>query len=73
MVPEKALEAEHTLRLKTVSNLGVLYADQGKMAEAKAMILRALQGYEKAVQTDHPITQRFARGLNALRTSPKGR
>ena len=36
---EKALGAEHT----SVNNLGLLYADQGKMAEAEAMILRALQ------------------------------
>ena len=30
-----------------LANLGLLYADQGKIAETEAMILRALQGYEK--------------------------
>ncbi len=34
--------------LNTVNNLGLLYADQGKMAEAEEMYMRALRGYEKA-------------------------
>jgi hypothetical protein len=34
---EKALGAEHTLTLKTINNLGILYADQGKLAEAEQM------------------------------------
>src|SRR5580700_4605499 len=37
---EKALEAEHTSTLDTVNNLGNLYNNQGKMAEAEAMYLR---------------------------------
>ena len=41
----KAWEAS---TLNAVNNLGLLYADQGKMAEAEAMYLRALQGYENA-------------------------
>jgi hypothetical protein len=44
---EKAWGAEHTSTLGTVNNLGLLYADQGKMAEAEAMYVRALRGYEK--------------------------
>jgi hypothetical protein len=39
-----ALGAEHPLALATVINLGLLYANQGKMVEAGAMYLRALQG-----------------------------
>ena len=66
---EKALGAEHTSTLDTVSNLGVLYAKQGKMAEAEVMYLRALQGYENAMGADHPRTQVIARNLNALHTS----
>jgi hypothetical protein len=42
---------------------------QGKMAEAEAMYLRALQGYENAVGADHPRTRVIARNLNALQTS----
>jgi tetratricopeptide (TPR) repeat protein len=38
-------------------NLGVLYRDQGKLAEAQAMYERALAGYEKAVGPDHPRSQ----------------
>jgi hypothetical protein len=66
---EKALGAEHTLTLIMVNNLGVLYENQGKMAEAEAMFLRALRGYENAVGADHPRTRVIARNLNALQTS----
>jgi len=66
---EKAWGAEHTSTLGTVNNLGLLYADQGKMTEAEAMYVRALQGYENAVGADHPRTRVIARNLNALRTS----
>jgi tetratricopeptide (TPR) repeat protein len=45
---EKALGAEHTSTLDTVNNLGILYADQGKLAEAEEMYQRALKGKEKA-------------------------
>ncbi|SLM37739.1 beta transducin-like protein het-e4s [Lasallia pustulata] len=45
---EKAWGPEHTSTLGTVNNLGVLYKDQGKMAEAEAMYRRALEGKEKA-------------------------
>lgn len=38
---EKAWGPEHTSTLNTVNNLGVLYADQGKMAEAEAIFRRA--------------------------------
>ena len=33
-------------------NLGYLYANQGKLVEAKQMYQRALQGYEKAISPD---------------------
>ena len=33
----------------TVNNLGNLYTDQGKLAEAEQMYVRALQGYEEAL------------------------
>jgi tetratricopeptide (TPR) repeat protein len=50
---EKALGAEHTSTLDTVGNLGNLYGDQGKLAEAEQMYERALQGYEKALGADN--------------------
>ena len=51
---EKAWGAEHTSTLNTVNNLGVLYSNQGKMAEAEAMYMRALEGFKKIFDTDHP-------------------
>jgi hypothetical protein len=45
----KGAGPEHTLTLDTVSNLGILYTDKGKMAEAEAMYMRALVGYEKVL------------------------
>ncbi|SLM37471.1 kinesin light chain 1 [Lasallia pustulata] len=53
---EKAWGPEHTSTLDTVNNLGVLYADQGKMAEAEAMHRRALEGKEKAWGPEHTST-----------------
>jgi tetratricopeptide (TPR) repeat protein len=46
---EKALGAEHTSTLDTVSNLGILYQNQGRLAEAEQMFQQALQGYKKAL------------------------
>jgi tetratricopeptide (TPR) repeat protein len=46
---EEALGPKHTSTLDTVGNLGNLYADQGKLAEAEAMYTRALQGYKDAI------------------------
>ena len=45
---EKALGLEHISSLATVNNLGLLYADQGKMEEAEEMYHWALKGVEKA-------------------------
>ena len=46
---EEALGSKHTSTLSSVTNLGNLYADQGKLAEAEAMYSRALQSYEEAL------------------------
>ena len=55
--------------LNTVNNLGILYADQGKMVEAETMYVRALQGYQGVIGTDRPRTRAISRNLNGLRTS----
>jgi tetratricopeptide (TPR) repeat protein len=39
---KKALGLEHTLTLKVVNNLGILYKNQGKLGEAKKMYKRTL-------------------------------
>ena len=54
--------------LNTINNLGVLYADQGKHAEAEEMYQRALDEYEKAWSSDHPLTLRTLNNLKLLNT-----
>ena len=44
---EKALGRDHTSTLETVNNLGVLYGQQGKLAEAESMYQRALLGHAR--------------------------
>jgi tetratricopeptide (TPR) repeat protein len=46
---EEALGSDHISTLDTVNNLGRLYADQGKLAEAEKIYVRALQGYKEAL------------------------
>jgi tetratricopeptide (TPR) repeat protein len=46
---EKALSTDHTLTLGIVNNLGLLYADQGKLDKAEKMYQQALLGYKKAL------------------------
>jgi Tetratricopeptide repeat len=48
--------AGHISRLDTANNIGLLYGNQGKMEEAEAMYLRALQGKEKAWGVEHTST-----------------
>src|SRR5436305_12228352 len=57
---EEALGPKHTSTLHTVNNLGNLYADQGKLAEAEKMYTRALQGYEEALGLNHTSTHHTA-------------
>jgi tetratricopeptide (TPR) repeat protein len=47
-------------------NLGYLYADQGKLAEAEQMYQRALQGKEKAWGNEHTSTLRTVNNLGNL-------
>src|SRR6266516_1450629 len=49
---ERALGPDHSSTLNAVNNLGLLYADQGKLGEAERMYQRALVGYEKALQPE---------------------
>jgi tetratricopeptide (TPR) repeat protein len=47
-----------------VTNLGNLYSDQGKLAEAEEMYTRALQGHENALGAESVATYRPA--LNTI-------
>jgi tetratricopeptide (TPR) repeat protein len=53
----KNLEIEH---------LGALYKDQGKMAEAEEMYMRALRGKEKAWGAEHTSTLDMVHNLGVL-------
>ena len=53
---EKAWGPDYTSTLDTVNNLKVLYSDQGKVAEAEAMYLRALAGNENFRRPEHGST-----------------
>jgi tetratricopeptide (TPR) repeat protein len=47
-------------------NLGNLYLDQGKLAEAEKMYKRALQGYEEALGANHTSTLNTVNNLGLL-------
>ncbi len=63
---KKALGLEHTLTLNAVGNLGVLYKDQGRLSDAKAMFKQALQGYKKALGLEHTLTLNIVNNLGIL-------
>jgi tetratricopeptide (TPR) repeat protein len=46
---EDTLGPKHISTLLTIHNLGILYTDQGKLAEAEAIYNRALRGYKDAL------------------------
>src|SRR5436309_2333237 len=57
---------DHTSTLATVNNLGHLYYDQGRLAEAEAMYERALAGKEKALGPDHTSMLDMVHNLPSL-------
>ncbi|KAL8976675.1 MAG: hypothetical protein Q9205_007369, partial [Flavoplaca limonia] len=63
---QKVRGTEHISTLKTVNNLGNLYAAQGKVAEAEEMYMRALKGYEKVRETEYISTLYTVNNLGVL-------
>jgi tetratricopeptide (TPR) repeat protein len=63
---EKALGPDHASTLDIVNYLGVLYCNQGKLAEAEQMYVRALAGKEKALGPDHTSTLYTVNNLGLL-------
>jgi tetratricopeptide (TPR) repeat protein len=61
---EDTLGPKHTSTLLTVHNLGMLYADQGKLVEAEVMYDRALQGYEDALSLE--LASSYSPALNTM-------
>jgi tetratricopeptide (TPR) repeat protein len=66
MVQNIALFSAHSIMLDAFNNLGLLYADQGRLADAEAMYKRALAGYEKALGPDHTSTLATVNNLGNL-------
>lgn len=64
------LEALHGLEsaeaVDALHNLGLLYADQGKHAEAEKMFRRALDGYEKVWGLNYISTLKTIINLGSL-------
>jgi tetratricopeptide (TPR) repeat protein len=60
------LGPEHTSTLDTVNNLGSLYYTQGKLPQAKQFYLRALAGYEQALQLETIPALNTVRNLGLL-------
>ena len=63
MKPELIISVQQNY---TVNNLGNLYANQGKLAEAEAMYIQALQGTEEALGPKHTSTLDTVNNLGAL-------
>ena len=63
---EKAWGPDHTETLHTVNNLGILYADLGKLEQAEQMYKRALAGKEKTWGPDHTSTLTAVDNLGRL-------
>jgi Tetratricopeptide repeat len=63
---ENALGPDHISTLDTIDDLGSLYRDQGRLAEAEVMYERALEGKQKVMGPDHPSTLRTANLLRDL-------
>ena len=63
---EEALGVGHSSTLTTVNNLGLLYADQGRLGEAEKMYERALRGKEEALGVGHSSTLDTVNNLGLL-------
>ena len=59
-------KTEEKTILGAIHLLGLLYADQGKMAEAEKMYQRALEGHEKALGPEHTSTLDTVNNLAVL-------
>ena len=59
---------DHTSTLNTVISLGNLYPQRGRFADAEIMLLRALAGKEKALETGHSSTLNPVHNLGCLYT-----
>jgi tetratricopeptide (TPR) repeat protein len=70
LLPHAGFDWKNDLKTDSLSSpcetLGNLYTDQGKMAEAEEMYMRALKGYEKARGPEHTSTLDTVNNLGLL-------
>ena len=59
----KALGSNHTSRLRTVNNFGVLNWRIGRLGDTKGLFAQALLGYEKALGLGHTLTLKTVKNL----------
>jgi tetratricopeptide (TPR) repeat protein len=60
------VSTDNTSVLVMVNNLGILYRAQGRLADAKDIYQRALQGREKALGAEHTSTLNIMNNLRVL-------
>jgi tetratricopeptide (TPR) repeat protein len=65
-VPDAQNYIDETIYLDSLSMIGDLCTDQVKLAEAEQIYQRALQGYEKALDPEHPSTLDTVNNLGLL-------
>jgi tetratricopeptide (TPR) repeat protein len=63
---EKARNPDHPNLASVLNNLGALYRDQGRDAEAEPLFKRALAIYQKALDPEHPNVATTLDNLAAL-------
>src|SRR3569833_1721506 len=57
--------------IRTKHMLGILYANQGQLAEAESMYQRALEGYEKAIGKDNISTLETVKKMRKIKKKKK--
>jgi tetratricopeptide (TPR) repeat protein len=57
---------DHPDTAMSLNNLAELYRSQGRYDEAEPMYKRALEIYEKALETDHPDVATFLENMSFL-------
>jgi CHAT domain-containing protein/Tfp pilus assembly protein PilF len=68
VIKEKALGSDHPDVAKSLGSLAMLYADQGRYADAEPLYRRALAINEKRLGADHPDVATSLSGLAVLYT-----
>jgi tetratricopeptide (TPR) repeat protein len=63
---EEALGPDYILTLAIVNNLGLFYANQGRLEDAEKVYQRALEGYQKTLGSDHTLTLATVENLGLL-------